>query len=421
MTKPLHKQATEDQPQVDLVKTRSRAGWLSRFGSDRRRQITIEATPAIAHDAGDAAVAEAGGKPPWSLITFTLMVIIPSLVTIFYFTLIATDQFTSETRFAVRSLADNGDDVGKAGGLFSLKAASQDSYVVTSFIQSSEILKRLDGKIDYRAIFEDPNADLWSRVDPEDSREDFLNYWSKHVKSYIDGPSGIVTLTVRTFNPDDSVRLASAILEESEKLVNELTVRARRDLMVSYQQEVESSTNQYKQALAELNRFQKQTGILSPGEEALQTGTLLTGLLAQAMELDSRIFVLRQSNGTEAPSYQQLLIARDSLTQQIDNLRQSLIGSDDATLTNIITDYSEVETNRIVAAQLFETAKQNYDQALAATLRKALYLTVFIEPALPEDSSFPRRFVSPLLLSLGFLVFWSMLSLIWASVEDHRK
>ncbi|MCY0096386.1 capsule biosynthesis protein [Hoeflea ulvae] len=419
MTKPLDARTQTGQPEVDMAKSAPR-GWLSRLGSDRRRQVPPQTIPTLTFDPTVAPVAQAGGKPPRALISFFLMVIIPSLISIFYFTLLASDQFTAEARFAVRSLADDSTEASPGGNLFTMRAASQDSYVVTSFIHSSEILSRLDGKIDYRAIFESPEADFWSRLDPEASREEFLDYWADHVTAYIDGPSSIVTLTVRTFNPDDSVRLATAILEESEKLVNELTIRARDDLLASYRQEVDRTTVQYQQALSDLNRLQKQTGFLSPDDEAKQTGTLLTGLLSQAMELDSRIFVLRQSNGTGSPSYQQLLNARESLTQQIDNLQQRLVGSDDLALTNLITEYSEVETNRIVAEKLFETAKQNYDQAFAAALRKALYLTVFIDPSLPEESFYPRRFVSPLLLSLGFLVFWSLLSLVWASVEDHR-
>jgi capsular polysaccharide transport system permease protein len=420
MTKPLDARTQSDQPQVDTAQNAPRAGWLSRFGSDRRRQVPPQTIPTLDFDPSVVPVAQAGGKPPWAMITFLLVVIIPSLISVIYFTLIAADQYTAEARFAVRSLADDSDDVETSGNLFTMRAANQDSYVVTSFIHSSEILKRLDGKIDYRAIFESPSADFWSRLDPDASREEFLDYWANQVTAYIDGPSSIVTLTVRTFHPEDSVRLASAILEESEKLVNELTIRAREDLLASYQQEVDRTTIQYREALADLSRLQKQTGFLSPVDEATQTGTLLTGLLAQAMELDSRIFVLRQSNGTGAPSYQQLLNARESLSQQIDNLRQRLVGSDDAALSNLITEYSQVETNRIVAEKLFETSRKNYDQALAAALRKALYLTVFIDPSLPEDSFYPRRFVSPLLLSLGFLVFWSLLSLVWASVEDHR-
>ena len=420
MTNSLETRTKDDQPRVETAQKAQRAGWLSRFGFDRRRQISPQTIPTLDFDPSVVPTTQSGRKPPWSIITFILLVIVPSVISIIYFSLIASDQYTAEARFAVRSLGDDRDAAGMSGNLISMRAANQDSYVVTSFIRSSEILDRLDGKIDYRAIFESPSADFWSRLEPDASREEFLDYWANHGTAYIDGPSSIVTLTVRTFKPEDSVRLASAILEESEKLVNELTIRAREDLLASYQKEVDRTTAQYREALADLNRLQKQTGFLSPADEATQTSTLLTGLLAQAMELDSRIFVLRQSNSTGAPSYQQLLNARESLSKQIDDLRQRMAGSEDTALSNLITEYSQVETNRIVAEKLFETSRKNYDQAFTAALRQALYLTVFIEPALPEDSYYPRRFVSPLLLTLGFLVFWALLSLVWASVEDHR-
>ena len=327
MTNSLETRTKDDQPRVETAQKAQRAGWLSRFGFDRRRQISPQTIPTPDFDPSVVPTTQSGRKPPWSIITFILLVIVPSVISIIYFSLIASDQYTAEARFAVRSLGDDSDAAGMSGNLISMRAANQDSYVVTSFIRSSEILDRLDGKIDYRAIFESPSADFWSRLEPDASREEFLDYWANHVTAYIDGPSSIVTLTVRTFKPEDSVRLASAILEESEKLVNELTIRAREDLLASYQKEVDRTTAQYREALADLNRLQKQTGFLSPADEATQTSTLLTGLLAQAMELDSRIFVLRQSNSTGAPSYQQLLNARESLSKQIDDLRQRMAGS----------------------------------------------------------------------------------------------
>ena len=227
MTNSLETRTKDDQPRVETAQKAQRAGWLSRFGFDRRRQISPQTIPTLDFDPSVVPTTQSGRKPPWSIITFILLVIVPSVISIIYFSLIASDQYTAEARFAVRSLGDDSDAAGMSGNLISMRAANQDSYVVTSFIRSSEILDRLDGKIDYRAIFESPSADFWSRLEPDASREEFLDYWANHVTAYIDGPSSIVTLTVRTFKPEDSVRLASAILEESEKLVNELTIRAR--------------------------------------------------------------------------------------------------------------------------------------------------------------------------------------------------
>src|SRR5690606_16410638 len=117
------------------------------------------------------------------------------------------------------------------GGLLSLNSATQDAYVVTSFIHSSEMLQRLGATLDYRAMFDRPEADQWARIDTEAPLEAFLRYWREHVSAYIDGPSGIVTLRVRAFRPEDARLLAQAILDESESLINELSTRARNDII----------------------------------------------------------------------------------------------------------------------------------------------------------------------------------------------
>ena len=419
ITKPAKTEAEVDSIPIQLEETRQRAGWLRLYESGKRRLLT-KAPPHIDIDTANEPKLQHGGKPPWGLISFVLLVLIPFFASLVYFTLIASDQYTTEVRFAVRSLADDGSSERIDAGIMSMQSSSQDAYVVTSFIHSAEILRRLDGKIDYRAIFQRDDADFWARFDKRDSHEEFLKYWMKHVLAYIDGPSGIIILKVQTFTPDDSVNLAKAILDESEKLVNELTVRAREDMMSSFRDEVERTDRLYQTALGNLNRFQQGSGLLNPTEQAQQKGTLLTGLLGRKLEMESQIFVLRQGKNTDSPRYRQLSLGLESLNQQIDDIRAQIAGGADASLANVITDFSVVETDRLVAEKLYEAARRNYDQAFAAAVRKALYLTVFVNPAMPEEALYPRRLLAPVLIFLGLLTAWTILALAWASVEDHR-
>ncbi|MGE6743260.1 capsule biosynthesis protein [Allorhizobium pseudoryzae] len=407
-----------EEIKVDVRPERERKGWLRRSNPSGSPAV-IDAEDLTTSIGGEAQT-ETGGKPPWMLISFLLLVILPTIIGGVYFAFFASDQYTAEARFAVRSLADDGSGDGGDMNLMQMQAAPQDAYVVTSFIHSNEILSRLDGKVDYRAIFTNPEADYWSRFGADDSNEEFLKYWNKQVTSYIDGPSGIVTLSVRTFRPADSVELVSAILAESEKLVNEMTVRAREDMLASFRREVDRTGKLYQDALGRLNSFQQQSGLLSPELQAQETGKLLTGLLAQKLTLESRLFVLQQSNGTDAPSYNQLLLARESLDKQISTMRAQLTGGGNASLANVITDYSKVETDRLVAEKLYEASRRNYDLAFASAMRKALYLTVFVQPSMPEEALYPKRISTPLFIFLGLLISWATLALIWASVEDHR-
>ncbi|PZR47956.1 MAG: capsule biosynthesis protein, partial [Stutzerimonas stutzeri] len=214
--------------------------------------------------AGAQAQAEpkAGGRTPWRFVLFALIVLVPFLASVLYYGFIAADQYTAEARFAVRSLAEESKDEDSDAGILSMSPASQDAYVVTSFIHSSEILQRIGARLDYKAMFVRDGSDFYAEFDPEESAEAFLDYWNHQVSTYIDGPSGIVILRVRTFSPENSIALANAILEESEKLINELSVRSRNDMIESARAEVERTGKTYGATLAELNRFQKESGLL---------------------------------------------------------------------------------------------------------------------------------------------------------------
>ncbi len=361
-----------------------------------------------------------GGAPPWKIISFALIVIVPFLASSFYYGFIASDQYIAEARFAVRSLTDDREKTDGEGGLLDMQAATQDAYIVTNFIHSSEILKRIAPKLDYRAMFNRDGVDFWSRISGKEPNETFLRFWRKQVTTYIDGPSGIVTLEVRTFDPNDSVQLASAIISESEQLVNELTQRARNDIVSSVGLEVEKASAVYSRSLQDLNRFQQEAGLISPQSQALEKGKLLTGLIAQKLEIETRQFVVKRSSAENSPAYQQLALTRESLDAQIAALQSQLTGTESESVSKVLLRFSELETNRIVAEKLYEVARRTYEVVLAESVRKSLYVVVFVHPSIPEESLYPRRIFMPLITFIGLCVLWSTLALAWASVQDHK-
>ncbi|WP_112607173.1 capsule biosynthesis protein [Rhizobium sp. WW22] len=425
MQKPVIEDAiVQDSPRVRTSRQILPSLFRRRLPAQRARTDLEEIEYIPVHD-GNEPETQSGGKPPLRLIGFILLVILPFLASSVYYAFIASDQYVAEARFAVRAVSGTGDtsdasDPGGATSALNMRSASQDAYVVTSFIHSTEILNRIGKKIDYRSMFIRQNADFLSRFGSSRSDEEFLKYWNDHVTAYIDVTSGIITLKVRTFSPDDSVKLADAIIEESEKLINELSERARNDIVQSMKADVQKSGKAYGDTLIALNQFQNASGLLSPQTQAKNSGAILTGLLAQKLEFETRLFVMRQSNAQNSPTYQQLNLAKESLDAQIEKMKSALTGPENASLAKSLLEYSRLETDRMIAEKLYESSQKNYDAVLAEALRKTLYLAVFVKPVLPDESIFPRRVSTPLIILLALVVTWATLSLIWASVEDHR-
>ena len=185
--------------------------------------------------------------------TFVLLVIIPTLVSWVYLAFLASNQYVAEGRFAVRAaqidVAESDKQKGAAASVASgslVSLSGQDAYIVTTYIRSRAVIDDLSKVIDIREIFTRPEGDFWARLKSKATAEELLSYWNGMVTAYVDGPSGVVTVSVRSFRPADSVALANAIIKVSESLVNDVSARARNDALKRTEEEVRKAELQVR-------------------------------------------------------------------------------------------------------------------------------------------------------------------------------
>ncbi len=400
------------------------SGWRKSFSLRRRTSHNLDVRSLERAPSSEIDITTSPSqKPPIAFISFCFLVLVPFFAGAFYYAFIASDQYISEARFAVRSVSSDSGQDSVDSGVLSMASVSQDAYVITSFIHSTEILRRLTDKIDYRALFSDKRIDFLSRLGNDASQEEILEYWDRQVQTNIDGPSGIVTLKVSSFDPATSQRLASLILTESDRLVNELSQRAKNDIISRAQEEVIRTEKLYQASLAALSQYQVSVGVLNPVQQADETVSLLSGLIAKKIELESRLFVLNSSKAQDSPTYRALTQQQTAIESQIEGLRATLTGHsgrNDSNLAELFRKFSELETDRLLAQKLYEAAQQNLTAAQVEALKKAIYMVVFVLPELAQLSMYPDRVASPLILGMIMFVVWLTCALVWASVEDHR-
>jgi capsular polysaccharide transport system permease protein len=358
------------------------------------------------------------------LATFVACVLVPAFAALIYYAFIASNQYSAEARFAVRALqADYGDSEKEQSGVnFSFTLSGQDAFIVTSYIRSRAIIDDLGAKLDLREIFRRPEADFGARLKSDASVDELTEYWNSMVSTYIDGPSGIVTLQVRAFRRDDALALSKAVMELSEGLVNRISDRARHDSMEMSEREVRRTYAATQAALSELNRFRDSAGIIDPAQAATDIGKLLTPLMAEKIRLESELSVASRDLDDTAPTVHALKSRLETTERQIADLKGKLTRSDGAgqTVANSIVKYEELELARMAAEKLYTLAQADLDRARQRADRQTIYLTVFVPPSLPEESHYPRRAAFPILIFLGLAIVWAIVAMIFASVEDHR-
>jgi capsular polysaccharide transport system permease protein len=425
---------TAERPSLSQADAPAPRFWATRVSRGLVRRIVRGGDaprPAIIEDSiGQVTLAAPRTRPSAYLVSFVLFVVIPSIAASLYFAFLASDQFVAEARFAVRAAQVDmvsaskmkSDMASAAATMTAPSAAGQEAYIIATYIRSRAVVDDLSKAMDLRAIFRRPEADFWARLKDKASAEALVEYWNGMVSAYVDAPSGVVTVSVRAFRPDDALAMTRAILNASEALANTVSARARADAMSRAEGEVRLEEGRVQSALADLRTFRDKQGYIDPLASATSTGTLLTGLMGQKIKLQIDLSVASRAMSPEAPTIQSAKSRLESLDRQIDEQKAKLTGDspEARTIAGSLAKFETLEMQRIFSEKLYEMAQEGLERARQKAEMQNIYVSTFVPPALPEDARFPERWSMSLLIPIGLSVIWGIFALVGAAIDDHR-
>lgn len=360
----------------------------------------------------------------FGITSFVVAVIVPTLLTALFYMFLATSQYSTISQFAVRGPA------GAAGpadmlGLFATTASSEtaDTYIILSYIHSRDLIEELDKRINLREIYDRPEADFYYRFDPTKPIEDFVNYMKTMVSTEFDTFSGVVTLTVRAFRPEDAQLVAENVLAASERLVNELSRRARDDSLREARAEVAKSEQRLRLSRAMIATFRGSESEIDPAAAAAAQQGVITQLEGQATTIESQLNALRQTMSASAPPVVQLESQLAAIRKQADVERQKVAleraGTSGTALTQRLTRYEELLTEREFAERAYVSSLASLEGARLEADRKQRYLAVFVSPRSAEEALYPQGLRWTAVVFGVCLIVWGIFSIIIAGVRDH--
>lgn len=354
-------------------------------------------------------------------------VIGPSIVAAVYYFAVASGQYVSETRLVVRTIgiSESFDTSEKRDGrpVIGGDSLTQDSYIVANYLRSPQIVRTLEARIGLRAIFSRSDIDWLSRLPSDASFETLYKYWLRHIETYVDGPSGIIIFTVRAFSPHDSVAISSAALEASNEMIEKISEKAKNDLVSRGEREVKSSLQEYQQALDNLREYQNSTGILDPISSAKMASTIITKLTEEKLRLSVDLKSLEAANADNTARGRQLRRSIRALDDEIQIRQNSIAGNiatGDTRLSSSLSEFSRLETRRIVNQALYEATVRNLDTARSTALKRTTFISIFSDAHVPDEATYPDRFSQWIVLTAGLFTLWMTATLVWMSIEDHR-
>lgn len=323
-----------------------------------------------------------------------LIIVIPNIVSVYYFMCIAVDQYQSETRFTVRSStpALGKDQLAKVTGLPSAQIA-QDTQIVTNFIASKDMVAALQSKVDFQKLYGNSDIDPLARLSRDASTEKLLDYWEDMVAIKTDATSGIVTVKVRAFSATDAQKVLQEVVAASEIVVNDVNNRIWRDVITTAQANLDNAKNQLQKTREQLQLARNQTGVLSvAGSSAIFT-SLITTVQTDRINLQQRYDALLGNVSPTAPQMRVLKREIESKQKQLDDLNRQVAGQgkSEQNLADVSVDMSQRELEQTLAEQQFAASMKTLEQVQFVSKQQLLYLDTFLAPNLPDEAKYPKR------------------------------
>lgn len=356
----------------------------------------------------------------WS---FLALCVVPALLGIVYWSLVASDQYIAETRFAVRAGERAPIDALASVGLATIRQA-QDSLIVLDYVKSRAIVDELDKRVGLRNRFAHRDIDLVSRFAADDSIESLVRYWRGKVKTAVESTSGIVTVEVRAFSPQDSLDLARGVFALSEELVNNLSERSRRDMVSEAQKNLSAAEARLKTVLTRMRDWRNETGIIDPRKQAEGVNKIIDDLKQDRITLEQQINATRNLIAENAPQTQLTRARIRAIDRQIDMLQRRLTApesTDTPTIAGAIVQFDRLELERRVAEAQYAAAAVAFERASTAIERQIVYLSPVVEPVLPQESLYPHRLWFALATAAAAFVAWMLGFGAWTTASRHLR
>ena len=355
---------------------------------------------------------------------FIVTVVLPMTIAGGFLLFIAAPRYSSSASFIVRSA----DQQSTHDALTSLAQstgstiASDETYAVSTYLQSRDVVDRLAKDDSLRAILSRPQGDFVFRYPTfwlPDNDEFLYRRFLWMTTTYVDDDTGICSIEVNAFTAEDAQALARAMLGNAETLVNRMNERMYQGQLAAAERFVGEAQKDVDAIEAEIKAFRNVSGSIDPNLVAQSKLKVIEGLSGQLAQVEAAI-AQQVVLAPTAPSLESLRAQAQSYRDEIEKRTLEIAGKSGSEAAKLAT-YDQLTLRRSLAASALSDAVSQRDAAREDAQRQHLYLQLISQPNLSRDwARYPQTSLDLLaLLAICLAVFQVLRKLRDFAAEHH--
>lgn len=341
-------------------------------------------------------------------------------IAVLYFGLIASDRYVSRAELVVKQ-ADQIKMLPDALSMLGIGGSNhEDVLLIQDYLKSPDLLFKLDKELGIKSHYQSHNIDYFSRLPDNVSREDFIEYYRNHLILNLDDISGVLTIELQAFDPAYGQRIVSMMLKESEGFINKLGHQVALEQLAFVEKEVDRAYQRVQTEKAKVLDFQNTHHLLSPETTSSARLGVVSQIESELAQQQAQLKQLRSYMKETAPAVISVRAKVEALTQQLEQEKARLTGTDKDAMNEITARYLDVQTQASLAADLYKTGLISLEQARVEAYRKLKHLLIVSQPTLAQDAEYPRRLYNIVTIGVLLCLMYGLISMGLATLREHQ-
>jgi capsular polysaccharide transport system permease protein len=357
-----------------------------------------------------------------NLVLLVVIVILPCIVMAYYLYSAAQNRFVSTSMVVVKQVSEvSNSSVSGLGVLLGTNNTSvEDARFLKEYIDSPDMLNRLDQKLNFRQAFQGNGEDPIFQLHLNASKEDLLRYYRQRVSVELDEKTYLLSISTEGFEPAFSLLFNQAILAESERFINDISQKVAREQLSYAEQQLTESAARFSTSKEALLSYQNKTQSFDPAVNAEAVNKLVMNAQANLVELQTQERTLLSYLNPDAPQVVALRSQITAVQQQISSEQAKLTSVNGSKLNRQAMQFETLKSEVEFGADLYKLSLTSLEKARLEAIRKMKNLVVISSPQQAQDALFPRRGYILLSALLLLTILYGFVRLTISVVRDHR-
>jgi len=354
------------------------------------------------------------------------MIVVPMVLAIIYYSLLAVDRYASTAQIAVVDSSAASPMSQQTAGAAILASAvrqvsRQETIFLFEYLTSPDMLAVLEKELKWHNHFADQYSDPFYWVGEKVSREDLLKFYERLITVHADELTGLLTVEAQGLSPEFAHTVLTTMLAQSQNFINDVSRQLARDQVKFAEEELVKARLDYEKKREELVAFQSKNSLLDADAAAKAQAGLIATLEATIATEQANLKVLLGSLNPNSPQVRQQQHRVTALKKQLDVEKAALVSSSqDGHLNVIAAAFRKLTVDAEIAEEAYKLSVSALQNAKIEAGKNIHSVVTVVQPNMPEDSTYPHKLYNLLTLLVILLFIYGITRFVIASIEDHR-